>query len=427
MRVLAHSGEPHGHKEKPMGALTDVQVKNLKPRAKAYQVADGEGLVLEVRPSGQKAWLYRYRFFGRAEKLSLGSYPDISLGKAREGKIAAQKLLAEKKSPVHAKQEEKRRYSDDLSTVSGLAEAYMTHHVNTLASASQGRAYIEKKILPAIGRRFIDEITPADCVGIVEKLTHAGFPGAARQVLGQLRGLFGYAVDRHLLTMNPAAQVRGNKIIGPKPSRERVLSSEEIEQYFKAVDAFTTSQANRIAFRLILLTLCRKGELVKARREHVNFERGEWYLPAENTKNGEEHVVALSRQSRALFERLVGLAGASPWLLPGRDESRSITITTLNQALYAAKRKSPDCAWLGTVWIHDLRRTASTHLHEMGFPSDVIEKALNHTIGGVRGVYNRATYRDQRKEMLQAWADMVDAWTSGSGGKVVPLGVARSA
>ena len=410
-----------------MGALTDVQVKNLKPRAKAYQVADGEGLVLEVRPSGQKAWLYRYRFFGRQEKLALGTYPDTTLGKAREGKVAAQKLLAEKKSPAQEKQEEKRRYSDDLSTVSGLAEAYLTHHVDKLDSAKRARHYVEKKIVPAIGRKFLGEVTPFDCVAIVERIKHAGAPAVARKVLEQLRGLFGYAVDRHLLTMNPAAQVSALRIIGPRASRERVLSPEEMRRYFTAVDTLPTSQANRIAFRLILLTLCRKGELIKARREHVNFERGEWYLPPENTKNGVEHVVALSRQSRLLFERLIGLAGASPWLLPGRNESEHITTTTLNQALYVAKKKSPDCAWLGSVWIHDLRRTASTHLHEMGFPSDVIEKALNHTIGGVRGVYNRATYRDQRKEMLQAWADMVDAWTSGTGGNVVPLGVARSA
>lgn len=410
-----------------MGVLTDLQVRNLKSRAKAYQVADGEGLVLEVRPTGQKAWLYRYRFFGRPEKLSLGSYPEVSIAKARDGKIEAQQLLAEKKSPAHVKQADKRKYAHELSTVAGLAAAYMTHHSDTLASAARARMYIEKKILPAIGRRFIDEITPADCVAIVEKVKHAGAPAVARKVLEHMRGIFGYAVDRHLITMNPAAQVSAVRIIGPRSSRERVLSREEIARYLQAVETLPTSQANRIALRLILLTLCRKGELIKARKEHVDLDRGEWVIPTENSKTRVEHVVFLSRQSRALFGRLIGLAGESPWILPGRDESRHITAVTLNQVLSVARRKSPDLAWLQTVWIHDLRRTASTHLHEMGYPSDVIEKALNHAIGGVRGVYNRATYRDQRKDMLQAWADMVDAWTSGSGGNVVPLGVARSA
>jgi integrase len=233
-------------------------------------------------------------------------------------------------------------------------------------------------------------------------------------VLEQLRGLFGYAVDHHLLTVNPAAQVRATKIIGRKESRARALSGDEIRRYLAAVEALPTSQANRIAFRLILLTLCRKGELVKARKEHLDLKRGEWLLPPENTKNRQEHLVYLSSQARALFEQLLDLADQSPWLLPGRNPKEPISHTALNQAVFVAKNRAKTLEWLGTVWIHDLRRTASTHLHDMGWPSDVIERALNHTIRGVRGVYNRALYADQRREMLQAWADYVDAVCAGA-------------
>ena len=141
-----------------MGALTDTKVRNLKPDTKAYQIADGEGLVLEVRPGGQKSWLYRYRLHGRAEKLSLGSYPDITLAKAREAHGDAKKLVVAKKSPAQLKQDEKRRLSDDLRTVSGLAKVYLTDYVDTLDSAKRGRHYVEKKILPVIGRKFLDEV-----------------------------------------------------------------------------------------------------------------------------------------------------------------------------------------------------------------------------------------------------------------------------
>ena len=397
-----------------MGALTDTKLRNLKPRRKPYQVADGEGLVLEVRPSGQKAWLYRYRLYGRPEKLSVGTYPDVSLADAREVHGDAKRLVKAKKSPAQAKQEDKRRLSDDLQTVSGLAKAYLEDHVDKLTSAKRGRYYVEDKILPVIGRKFLEEVTPGDCIAIVQKIKRAGAPAVARKVLEQLRGLFGYAVDHHLMTVNPAAQVRATKIIGKKESRSRSLSGDEIRRYLKAVEDLPTSQANRLAFKIILLTLCRKGELVKAQKEHVDLKRGEWFLPAENTKNGREHVVYLSNQTKKLFEQLVGLAGESPWLLPGRNAKEHISLTTLNQAIFVAKDKSKKLEWLGTVWIHDLRRTASTHLHDLGWPSDVIEKALNHTIGGVRGVYNRALYADQRKEMLQAWADYIDGVSEGN-------------
>lgn len=390
-----------------MGVLTDIRIRNLKPREKPYQVADGEGLVLEVRPSAQKAWLFRYRIYGRQEKLSLGPYPEISLSRARELHFEARKLVAESKSPAKLKQSEKKRLSDDLQTVRGLSKAYIEFHVSKLASASRARAYINQKIIPAVGNKFIGEVSPADCVAIVEKINRAGTPAVAKKVLEQLRGLFAYAVDRHLLTMNPAVQVRASKIIGTSSSRKRSLSEVEIARFLSTINTFPTCQGNKIAFKLILLSLCRKGELIQAKWEHIDFDRGEWIIPQSNVKTRNEHVVYLSHQAIKLFSELKGLAGNSQWVLPGRDHNKPISRTTLNQIIFVA-RKKPGYEWLDDIWIHDLRRTASTHLHEMGWNSDIIEKALNHTVGGVRGVYNRAQYADARKKMLQVWADHIE-------------------
>lgn len=409
-----------------MGALTDTKIRNLKPRAAAYQVADGDGLMLEVRPSGKKAWLYRYRLTGRQEKLSLGSYPELSLAETRKRHFEARQLVAEGKSPARSKQEEKHRLSDDLQTVRGLAKAYIEDHLSALASGRKTEGYIHKHIVPHIGSKFLTEVTPSDCIAIALRIKRGGAPAVAHKVLEQLRGLFGFAVDRHLLTVNPAAQVRAARIVGPRTSRDRVLQPDELKRFLEAVKKFPTSQANRIAFWLILLTLCRKGELVKARWEHIDFDRNEWRIPSVNAKNRQEHVVYLSRQARELFEELRGLAGRSVWVLPGRDPSDHINITTLNQATFLAKQSDKSLAWLDDVRIHDLRRTASTHLNEAGFPADVVEKALAHTIGGVRGVYNRAEYAVQRRAMLQQWADMVDSWCRAKGAKVVTLG-ARAA
>lgn len=154
-----------------------------------------------------------------------------------------------------------------------------------------------------------------------------------------------------------------------------------------------------------MLTLCRKGELLAARWEHVDFEAGTWDVPAESSKTG-AHTVYLSRQAADLFRELQMLACGSALVLPGRsDPNKRFAHNAINNALKVALKGEPVAAFT----IHDLRRTASTLLHEAGFPSDVVEKALNHTIGGVRGVYNRAEYAEQRKEMLQFWADRVDA------------------
>lgn len=406
-----------------MGALTDTQLRNLKPREKAYQVADGNGLVIEVRPVSHKAWLYRYRLYGKQEKFSIGNYPALSLAEARKAHVDARKLVMAGKSPAQSKQAERLRLSDDLQIVRGLAKAYIEDHLAGLVSAKNATAWIENHILPHIGGRFLHEVTPADCIAIVERIKRKGAPAVARKVLEQLRGIFGYAVDRHLLTLNPAAQVRAAKIIGSKGSRERVLSAGEIKQLFEAAESFPTSPSNRIAFKLILLTLCRKGELVKAAWEHVDLERGEWRIPSKNAKNRNEHIVYLSRQAIGLFRKLRELAGTSPWVLPGQDPQKPITHTTLNQVLYVARHQGEKQPWLEDMHIHDMRRTASTHLHEAGFSSDVVEKSLNHTIEGVRGVYNRAQYASQRRVMLQQWSDMVDQWIRGA--DVVPIGTAK--
>lgn len=392
-----------------MGALTDSKVRNLKPRPKAYQVADGAGLVIEVRPTGQKAWLYRYRVYGRQEKLSLGSYTEITLAEVRDQHFGARRLVAAGKSPAQAKQQERHRLSDDLQTVRGLAKAYLDDHVAELASSKTARGYVQDEVLPAIGNKLTSEVAPSDCIAIVERIKRRGAPAVARKVLEQLRGLFGYAVDRHLIAVNPAAQIRAAKIIGVKASRDRVLRTEEMKRFLRATKDFLTSQANRIAFRLILLTLARKGELVKARWEDIDLDRGEWRVPREHAKNRQEHIVYLSSQAAGLFEELRGLAGRSEWVLPGRDSKAHIGLATLNQAAFVAKNSDKSMKWLDGIWIHDLRRTASTHLHEMGWPSDVIEEPLAHTIGGVRGVYNRAEYSEQRRRMLQQWADYVDS------------------
>jgi hypothetical protein len=188
-------------------------------------------------------------------------------------------------------------------------------------------------------------------------------------------------------------------------ARERALSPDESRAFLKAALESNIRRQFKIGLHLILLTMVRKSELLLARWEHVDFEQAEWHIPAEHSKTGKPQIVFLSRQAVALFRELHALAGGSELVMPGRGSlTKPFAHNAINNALKTALQGQDIPAFT----IHDLRRTASTLLHENGWPSDVVQKALNHTIGGVRGVHNHAEYAPQRREMLQFWADTIE-------------------
>ena len=216
-----------------------------------------------------------------------------------------------------------------------------------------------------------------------------------------------------LVSVNPVLALPMRHVHKAK-ARDRALSPEEIRTFLVAAFESNIRRQFKIGLHLILLTMVRKSELLLARWEHVDLEQAEWHIPAENSKTGKPHIVFLSRQSVAMFKELQALAGGSALVMPGRG---SLTKPFAHNAINNALKKSLQGQDIPAFTIHDLRRTASTLLHENGWPSDVVEKALNHTIGGVRGVYNRAEYEPQRREMLQFWADYIEQLLST--GKVI--------
>jgi integrase len=185
----------------------------------------------------------------------------------------------------------------------------------------------------------------------------------------------------------------------------RCPPTKSARAFLKAAFESNIRRQFKIGLHLILLTMVRKSELLLARWEHVDFEQAEWHIPAEHSKTGKPHIVFLSRQAVALFGELHALVGDSELVMPGRG---SLTKPFAHNAINTALKTALQGQDIPAFTIHDLRRTASTLLHENGWPSDVVEKALNHTIGGVRGVYNRAEYAPQRREMLQFWADTIE-------------------
>mgnify|MGYP001259515048 FL=1 len=415
-------------------ALTDTKLKSIKPGDKAYQESDGGGLFVEVMPGGSKVWRIRYRLAGKQEKLTLGEYPAYSLAEARQWRESCVTLAQRGLSPMALKRGDKIP-DDTLPEVKALATAFLkkwclqtvarvkaqeveTKEAGTVeafawrwfaevaepanSTPRNIKRVLEKDVLPAIGVKQIDDVTVDDVLKITDAIKARGADQMALQTRNVLKRLFAYAIARQKMTFNPAAAVEA-KFIASARSREVALSSDEVGRLLRAIYQSSMKRAHKLALHLLILCMVRKGELIEARWEEIDFDKAEWSIPGERMKMDKSHFVPLSRQALAMFEELKTLASGSEWVFPSRgDLHRPVAHSTLNVAVRALEVDVRDFV------IHDFRRTASTQLHEAGFNSDWIEKCLAHETKGIRGVYNRAQYADQRREMLQWWADFVD-------------------
>ncbi len=383
-------------------ALTDAKVKNLKPTEKRYMVSDGQGLSLDVLPSGKMTWLFKYRQNGKQEKVTLGRYPDLSLKAAREARAELATKVAKGKSP--AKEKKLARAGLNLEpTVAEFAERYYREYIAVrYKDPRDGRRYIDTEIIPGLGTKKVREVTSTDIQRIVYRKRDHGLPAAGVALRGILKRMFDYAVEWHLVEVNPAAQV-ATRFIGAPRQRTRSLSVSEIRTYLRTLYGSNIRRQFKLALHLLLLTMVRKGELRLAEWREVDLDAAEWHIPGSRTKTGAPHVVHLSTQAVAVFTELKTLAGESHLVMPGRASNRKpFSANALNQSLDGITFE------LDAFTIHDMRRTASTLLNGNGWPSDAIELALGHHIGGIRGIYNVADYAAERKEMLQWWGNYLD-------------------
>ncbi len=382
--------------------LSNLKLKKLKPKGKPYQVFDGGGLCVEVLPSGRKVWRLRYRIGGKPEKLTLGSYPAVSLTEARRAREEAKLKIEKGVSPCVPK-----RTTQNLEAFSRV---YLSDVVGEGTEyTKQVRRILAKDLIPFIGTKRLEAVTASDVLAITDRIKARGSYAIALSARNVLKRLFDYAITRQLVQANPAAAVAARYIAIHKP-RTRVLSRGEISRLLEALRLSRAHPAHRIAIHLLLLTMVRKSELVGAKWQEIDFERCEWTIPAERMKKEKPHVVYLAAGALELFEKLKPLSCGSDLVFPtpvlrrGSGNDAPIHGSTLNRLVKA----------LGfcDFTLHDFRRTASTHLHEAGFNSDWIEKALAHEKGGICGIYNKAEYSSQRRDMLAWWADFVDLASS---------------
>ncbi|WP_334320420.1 tyrosine-type recombinase/integrase [Gilliamella apicola] len=396
--------------------LTETKLKSIKPTDKTYKISDRDGLYVAVSKTGAISFRYDYRINGRRETITFGKYGEMSLAEARDKLISAKKMLSEGISPAKEKQRLKQFRNNDVFGY------WLEKWFNDANYADSTRdivgGIINRDVMPKFSKLLLSEITPTILRQYCEKLKERA-PVTAVKTRDIVSMVFTYAKARGAIYDNPAEYVKGSSIATFAP-RDRALTKQEIGMFFSTLKISQTSLQLKIALKLIMLTMTRKSAIVGATWDEIDFKNAEWTIPAERMKAsrqgaGRPHIVYLSKQALDLFLQLKILSSESPYVLPSFGQSKygNISKSSLNRACtHTIQLAQKNGLKLNDFTVHDMRRTASTHLHEAGYNSDWIEKALAHEQRGVRAVYNKAEYSEQRKKLLQDWADMIDKWVN---------------
>ncbi|MFC5461005.1 tyrosine-type recombinase/integrase [Massilia niabensis] len=392
--------------------LTDAALRNLKPKEKGYKVADRDGLYVFVLTSGTISFRYNYAINGRQETLVLGRYGPggLKLGEARELLNEAKKSLAAGRSPARQKATVQARRHEE-NTFAEWAEEWLERYTMAESTRDMRRSVYERDLKRPFGKLKLDEVTSDELRRLCDRIVDRGAPATAVHARDVVMLVFRYAKDRGQKVVNPADEVRPSSIARFQP-RDRALSAEEVGLVFRFLDKVATSPTIRLGVKLLLLTMLRKSEMSEGEWSEVSFTDRVWVIPAARMKRRNPHNVYLSEAALDILVALKTCAGASRYIFPSRyDGDQPMSKATLNRVTMAVLEYArADGVPLANFTPHDFRRTASTALHEAGFQSDWIEKCLAHEQRGVRAVYNKAEYAEQRRHMMQSWASMVQQW-----------------
>ena len=354
--------------------LTDTALRNLKPKSLTYKASDRDGMYVTVSAAGTVTFRYDYRLNGRRETLTIGRYGPggISLALAREKLLDAKKAVAAGRSPALEKQREKRRLTAAKNfgdvAVKWLADARMADSTRAMR-----KHVVDRDILPAFQNRLLNEITADDLRALCNKVKARGAPATAVHVRDIVKQVYAFAILHGEKVDNPASDVAAASIATFVP-KDRALSPAEIRLAFHQLESIATYPTIRLALRMVLLTLVRKSELIEASWSEIDFENATWTIPKQRMKGRNPHVVYLSRQALDILVALHTCAAGSKFVLPSRYEPiRSMSHATLNRVtqLIAERAKAAGLP-LEPFTVHDLRRTGSTLLNEVGFNGDWI-------------------------------------------------------
>lgn len=395
-----------------MPQLTEVAIRNAKPREKPYKLFDERGLFLLIRPGADqyrgRLWRLRYRYGGLEKLLSLGNYPDVSLKRAREKRDEARRLLADGVDPsVHRKTKQ----LEKAETFQSIAHEWLDLRAKTMATVTLQKAqWLLGLVMPRIGKRPIREITPPELLAALRKIEARGLHETAHRAKQKCGQVFRYAIATGRAERDITADLRGALAQVVSKNHAAIIDPTKIGALLRAIDSYEGQPVTAAALKLAPLVFVRPGELRAARWSEIDLVGAEWRIPAERMKMGEQHIVPLSRQAVAILGGLKALTGFGDYVFPSLlTLTRPMSNNTVNSALRRLGYTSDEMTG------HGFRSMASTLLNEQGFPPDVIELQLAHAERNkVRAAYNKAQRLAERRKMMQAWADYLDALRVGA-------------
>ena len=389
--------------------LTDKTLKALRPRAALYRLADGNGLCI---PTGARLWRFRYRHNGNARMLSLGAWPAVTLADARQRRDEARKLVAQGIDPSAARKATK---DADALTFEAIAREWLERRDLAPATAKKHHWLLERHVLPVLGAKPISSITAADVLGMLQGLEARGLLETAGRARSQVSVVFRHAVATLRAPGDPTVALRG-AIKTPKVTHHAAITEPlKLGDLLRALHAYRGGFVVASALKLAPLLFVRPGELRDAEWSEIDLDAATWCIPAHKMKMRASHIVPLSSQAVAILRELQALTGRGQYVFPSpRTSGRPMSENAVTAALRALGYDGD------TMTAHGFRSTASTLLHEQGYPSDVIERQLAHKEGNaVKDAYDRAQHLPERIAMMQAWSDYLDALRKGA--DVVPF------
>lgn len=400
-------------------ALTDIKVRTAKPTDKQYKLTDGNGMHLLVHPNGSKYWRLQYRFSGKQKMLALGVYPDVSLADARARRDEARKLLANSIDPADKKKNDKVE-QEEARTFEQLAIEW--HATNKKWSEEHSRRVLkslEDNLFPAIGKRNIIELKTRDLLAPIKAVELSGRLEVASRLQQRTTAIMRYAVQSGFLDYNPAQEMAG-AVASSNRQHRPALELRRTPELLQRIDSYTGRPLTRLAVELTLLVFIRSSELRFARWSEIDFETSMWTIPAEReaiegikhsqrgSKMRTPHLVPLSRQALAILKQVHKLSGDRDFVFIGdHDHRKPMSENTVNKSLRVMGYDTQV-----EVCGHGFRTMACSSLIESGLWSrDAVERQMSHMErNSVRAAYiHKAEHLDERKLMLQWWADFLDA------------------
>jgi integrase len=395
--------------------LTIKEIDGAKPKGKPYKLTDGGGLCLLIAPSGAKLWRWRYYFAGKEKMMALGEYPLITLKEARERHSEARKALAngidpmaERKAEGEAKQKESEaRQREEENSFENVARDWWKWWLigKSPRHADTTMRRMEADVFPAYGHKSINAVTAADVRQLMIAVEKRDARDVAKRIHETTSQIFRFAIARDIASRNPAADFKPRDILAEAQTENRArVDTKDLPELLVKIDDYNGDVITRFAMKLMAYTFVRTSEEIEAPWSEFDLDEARWTIPAERMKMKTPHIVPLSRQAVEVLRALKQITGNGPFVFAGaRDKKKPISNNTILYALYRL-------GYRDRMTGHGFRGLASTVLNEHEFDEAHIELQLAHTKRNkVAAAYNHAKYLKQRTEMMQWWADYLDA------------------